>query len=110
MHETQNDYVQWKKITKKIICLKITLKILENYPKEKDKLVAILNDVQERFGYVPEKAQEEILNYPKRNQTTPNKAVDDKLIFSKLQQLKNIKLISLTLAVSKFNKLISVIV
>ena len=28
--------------------------------KEKDKLVAILNDVQERFGYVPEKAQEEI--------------------------------------------------
>ena len=40
-----------------------TLKILENYPREKDKLVAILNDVQERFGYVPEKAQEEISKY-----------------------------------------------
>lgn len=40
-----------------------TLKILANYPKEKDKLVAILNDVQERFGYVPEKAQEEISKY-----------------------------------------------
>ena len=37
--------------------------ILENYPKEKDKLVAILNDVQERFGYVPKEAQLEISDY-----------------------------------------------
>ena len=40
-----------------------TQKILEKYPKEKDRLVSILNDVQERFGYVPEKAQEEIAKY-----------------------------------------------
>ena len=40
-----------------------TLKILENYPREKDRLVAVLNDVQERFGYVPQKAQEEISKY-----------------------------------------------
>jgi len=40
-----------------------TQKILSNYEKEKDKLVAILNDVQERFGYVPKEAQLEISNY-----------------------------------------------
>ena len=40
-----------------------TKKILENYPKEKDRLIGILNDVQERFGYVPKEAQEEISNY-----------------------------------------------
>ena len=40
-----------------------TQKILANYPKEKDKLVAILNDVQERFGYVPQAAQAEIASY-----------------------------------------------
>ena len=37
-----------------------TLKILENYPREKDRLIGVLNDVQERFGYVPREAQEEI--------------------------------------------------
>lgn len=37
-----------------------TLKILENYPKEKDRLIGILNDVQERFGYIPKEAQVEI--------------------------------------------------
>ena len=37
--------------------------ILENYPKEKDRLIGILNDVQERFGYVPREAQEEISKY-----------------------------------------------
>ena len=36
---------------------------MENYPKEKDRLIGILNDVQERFGYVPKEAQEEISNY-----------------------------------------------
>ena len=40
-----------------------TLKILENYPKEKDRLIGVLNDVQERFGYVPREAQEEISKY-----------------------------------------------
>ena len=30
-----------------------TKKILENYPREKDRLIGILNDVQERFGYIP---------------------------------------------------------
>ena len=40
-----------------------TKKILENYPKEKDRLIGILNDVQERFGYVPKDAQVEISNY-----------------------------------------------
>ena len=37
-----------------------TLKILEKYPKEKDRLIGVLNDVQERFGYVPKEAQIEI--------------------------------------------------
>lgn len=37
-----------------------TKKILENYPREKDRLIGILNDVQEKFGYVPREAQEEI--------------------------------------------------
>lgn len=40
-----------------------TRKILQNYAKEKDKLVAILNDVQERFGYIPKEAQIEISEY-----------------------------------------------
>ncbi len=40
-----------------------TKKILENYPKEKDRLIGVLNDVQERFGYVPKEAQVEISKY-----------------------------------------------
>lgn len=40
-----------------------TEKILEKYPKEKDMLIMILNDVQERFGYIPKKAQEIISKY-----------------------------------------------
>ena len=36
---------------------------MENYPKEKDRLIGVLNDVQERFGYVPKEAQVEISNY-----------------------------------------------
>ena len=40
-----------------------TKKILENYPREKDRLIGVLNDVQERFGYVPKEAQVEISNY-----------------------------------------------
>lgn len=40
-----------------------TRNILKNYAKEKDKLVAILNDVQEKFGYIPKQAQKEISDY-----------------------------------------------
>ncbi len=40
-----------------------TKEILKNYPKEKDKLIAILNDIQERFGYIPKQAQEEVSEY-----------------------------------------------
>ncbi len=40
-----------------------TKKILENYPREKDRLIGVLNDVQEKFGYVPREAQEEISKY-----------------------------------------------
>lgn len=38
-------------------------KILEKYPKEKDMLITILNDVQVRFGYIPQMAQMEISKY-----------------------------------------------
>ncbi len=40
-----------------------TKKILENYPREQDRLIGVLNDVQERFGYVPHEAQVEISEY-----------------------------------------------
>ena len=34
-----------------------TKEILERYPKEKDQLIMILNDVQEKYGYIPKQAQ-----------------------------------------------------
>jgi NADH-quinone oxidoreductase E subunit len=34
-----------------------TEEILERYPKNKDQLIGILNEVQERFGYIPKQAQ-----------------------------------------------------
>lgn len=40
-----------------------TNEILRKYPQEKDRLIAILNDVQERFGYIPKLAQVEISEY-----------------------------------------------
>ncbi len=40
-----------------------TKQILEKYPNEKDRLIGILNDVQEKFGYVPREAQSEISKY-----------------------------------------------
>ena len=40
-----------------------TKEILQKYPQEKDKLIAILNDVQEKFGYIPKLAQVEISEY-----------------------------------------------
>ena len=37
--------------------------ILNKYPKQKDSLIAILNDVQEKYGYIPKQCQVEISNY-----------------------------------------------
>lgn len=34
-----------------------TEKILDKYPKEKNQLIGILNDVQEKYGYIPKQAQ-----------------------------------------------------
>lgn len=46
---------------------KETLEICENYKKEKDQLIAILNDIQEKYGYIPKESQlvvSEYLNIP----------------------------------------------
>ena len=40
-----------------------TKQILEKYPKQKDMLIMVLNDVQEKYGYIPEKAQSTISEY-----------------------------------------------
>ena len=40
-----------------------TKKILTKYEKDKSNLIQILNEVQEHFGYVPQKAQMEISEY-----------------------------------------------
>lgn len=40
-----------------------TKEILEKYPKEKNQLIAILNDVQEKYGYIPKQAQIVISEY-----------------------------------------------
>ena len=37
--------------------------ILSNYTKDKSNLIQILNEVQEKFGYVPMKVQEQIAKY-----------------------------------------------
>ena len=39
--------------------------ILEKYNQDKDNLIQILNEVQDRFGYIPKKAQEEVADYLK---------------------------------------------
>jgi NADP-reducing hydrogenase subunit HndA len=47
-------------------CVKVkeeTNEILKKYPKEKDKLITILNDIQERYGYIPKQAQMAISEY-----------------------------------------------
>lgn len=38
-------------------------KILEKYSNDKSNLIQILNEVQEKYGYIPEFAQAEIANY-----------------------------------------------
>ena len=40
-----------------------TTKIVSKYPKQKDMLITILNDVQEKFGYIPKEAQTVISEY-----------------------------------------------
>ncbi len=40
-----------------------TKEILQTYPAERDRLIAILNDVQEKYGYIPKPAQMEIAEY-----------------------------------------------
>lgn len=37
--------------------------ILSKHPKQKDSLIAILNEVQERYGYIPKQCQMEISKY-----------------------------------------------
>ena len=48
------------------ICIKVkeeTKEIVQKYPKEKNHLIAILNDVQERYGYIPKQSQIVISDY-----------------------------------------------
>lgn len=40
-----------------------TRDILKNYPAQEDSLIAILNDIQERFGYIPLVCQQEVSKY-----------------------------------------------
>ena len=37
--------------------------ILKKHPKQKDSLIAILNEVQEKYGYIPKNSQMEISKY-----------------------------------------------
>ena len=37
--------------------------ILNKHPKQKDSLIAILNEVQEKYGYIPKQCQMEISKY-----------------------------------------------
>ena len=37
--------------------------ILKKHPKQKDSLIAILNEVQERYGYIPKNSQMQISKY-----------------------------------------------
>lgn len=37
--------------------------ILKKHPKQKDSLIAILNEVQEKYGYIPKQCQMEISKY-----------------------------------------------
>ena len=40
-----------------------TEEILNKYPKQKDRLIAILNEIQEKYGYIPKQCQMEISKY-----------------------------------------------
>ena len=46
-----------KKITKEMG------EILSKYPKQRDSLIGILNEVQEKYGYIPKECQMEISKY-----------------------------------------------
>jgi len=43
--------------------IKETNEILNKYLKQKDNLIAILNEIQEKYGYIPKQSQIEISNY-----------------------------------------------
>jgi len=48
------------------VCVRVkeeTNEILQKYSKAKDNLISILNDVQERYGYIPKQAQIVISEY-----------------------------------------------
>ena len=34
-----------------------TIEVIKKYPKERDRLIAILNEIQEKYGYIPQKSQ-----------------------------------------------------
>lgn len=38
-------------------------KLLKKHPKQKDSLIAILNEIQEKYGYIPKQCQMEISKY-----------------------------------------------
>lgn len=40
-----------------------TKEILNQYKQDKDNLIQVLNEVQDKFGYIPQKAQAEISEY-----------------------------------------------
>lgn len=40
-----------------------TKEILNQYKQDKDNLIQILNEIQDKFGYIPQKAQVEISEY-----------------------------------------------
>lgn len=50
-----------KCIDKKIV--NETKEILNQYKQDKDNLIQILNEIQDKFGYIPQKAQAEISEY-----------------------------------------------
>ena len=39
--------------------------LLKNYSKDKDNLIKVLEDIQEKYGYIPQVAQVEVANYLK---------------------------------------------
>ncbi len=54
--EEQKNCVE-KRLTKEM------KELLKKHPKQKDSLIAILNEVQEKYGYIPKQCQLEISNY-----------------------------------------------
>ena len=57
MEEKQNGNCMQKKLKQELSM------ILQKYSKDKDNLIQILNEVQEKYGYIPQIAQLEISDY-----------------------------------------------